>query len=134
MEEEAGIKDVSEINDEKNSREEIFTKVVRAGKRTYFFDVKATRKEDYYLTITESKKRIGKEGKAFYEKHKIFLYKEDFDKFIDGLKGAVDFIGNGQMVSKSPPVQTDPEKQDQEDQVISSTEFTDIEFDDLGKK
>ena len=86
MEEEAGIKEVINGSNEKNVKEEIYTKVVRAGKRTYFFDVKATRKEDYYLTITESKKRLGKEGKIFYEKHKIFLYKEDFEKFADGLK------------------------------------------------
>ncbi len=134
MEEEAGIKEISDVNDEKNSKEEIFTKVVRAGKRTYFFDVKATRKEDYYLTITESKKRMGKEGKAFYEKHKIFLYKEDFDKFIDGLRIAVDYIGNGQTELKSTPVRKGHEEEHQEEQVISSTEFTDIEFDDLGKK
>ncbi|MFZ0282879.1 MAG: DUF3276 family protein, partial [Bacteroidales bacterium] len=86
MEEEAGIKEAAIGHDEKFVKEEIYTKVVRAGKRTYFFDVKATRKEDYYLTITESKKRLGKEGKVFYEKHKIFLYKEDFEKFTDGLK------------------------------------------------
>ena len=65
MEEEAGIKEVINGHEEKNIKEEIFTKVVRAGKRTYFFDVKATRKDDYYLTITESKKRLGKEGKGF---------------------------------------------------------------------
>jgi hypothetical protein len=61
MEEDAGIKEVTIGNEEKVVKEEIYTKVVRAGKRTYFFDVKATRKEDYYLTITESKKRLGKE-------------------------------------------------------------------------
>src|SRR5512133_4241184 len=95
MEEEAGIKDVTNGQEEKTIKEEIFTKIVRAGKRTYFFDVKATRKDDYYLTITESKKRLGKEGKAFYEKHKIFLYKEDFEKFSDGLKDAVSYIDDG---------------------------------------
>ena len=95
MEEETGIKEDVNGSEEKNQKEEIFTKVVRAGKRTYFFDVKATRKEDYYLTITESKKRLGKEGKVFYEKHKIFLYKEDFEKFTEGLKDAVTYIGNG---------------------------------------
>ena len=84
MEDEAGIKEAIIGNNEKTTKEEIYTKVVRAGKRTYFFDVKATRKEDYYLTITESKKRLGKEGKFFYEKHKIFLYKEDFEKFAEG--------------------------------------------------
>ena len=134
MEEEAGIKEISDVNDEKSSKEEIFTKVVRAGKRTYFFDVKATRKEDYYLTITESKKRMGKDGKAFYEKHKIFLYKEDFDKFIDGLKIAIDYIGNGQTELKSTHVRKEPEEEQQEEQVISSTYFTNIDFEDLGKK
>ncbi|MBE0654857.1 MAG: DUF3276 family protein, partial [Bacteroidales bacterium] len=86
MEEEAGIKEVTDGLEEKIVKEEIFTKVVRAGKRTYFFDVKATRKDDYYLTITESKKRLGKEGKIFYEKHKKCLYKEDFEKCSDGLR------------------------------------------------
>ncbi len=84
----------------RTQKEEIFTRVVRAGKRTYFFDVKATRKEDYYLTITESKKRLGKEGKVFYEKHKIFLYKEDFEKFTEGLKETVAYIGNGKSEIK----------------------------------
>src|SRR5690606_4176904 len=100
MEEEAGIKEVINGSKEQIVQEEIYTKVVRAGKRTYFFDVKATRKEDYYLTITESKKRLGKEGKVFYEKHKIFLYREDFDKFSDGFKDAVDFIFNGSALPK----------------------------------
>jgi len=102
MEEEAGIQEVINGHDEKIIKEEIFTKVVRAGKRTYFFDVKATRKDDYYLTITESKKRLGKEGKVFYEKHKIFLYKEDFEKFSEGLKDAVAYIGNGKDILKAP--------------------------------
>ena len=65
---------------EMNDRDEIYSKPVRAGKRTYFFDVKATRNNDYYLTITESKKKLEKDGSQNYEKHKIFLYKEDFDK------------------------------------------------------
>jgi len=67
---------------------------MKAGKRTYFFDVKATRGQDYYLTITESKRRPGADpdGPASYEKHKIFLYKEDFNKFIDALHDAVDFV------------------------------------------
>ena len=89
---------------ERSDKEEVFTKVVRAGKRTYFFDVKSTRHEDLYLTITESKKRMGKDGKLFYEKHKIFLYKEDFEKFTEGLREAVTFAGNGDaMVAKFVP-------------------------------
>jgi hypothetical protein len=74
-----------------NGKAEIFSKRVRAGKRTYFFDVKATRSNDYYLTITESKRRYKDDG-YFYEKHKIFLYKEDFDKFVEALKGTVEHV------------------------------------------
>ena len=77
---------------EKRERDEVFSKAVRAGKRTYFFDVKKTRKEDYYLTITESKKRFTDDGKHHFEKHKIFLYKEDFEKFSNGLTEAIDVI------------------------------------------
>lgn len=133
MEEEAGIKEAIITSIEKNGKEEIYTKVVRAGKRTYFFDVKATRKEDYYLTITESKKRLGKEGKIFYEKHKIFLYKEDFDKFADGLKDAVTFIGNGKNDLKTEIMHSDTEVK-QETAELTDREFTNIDFDDLGKK
>ena len=74
-----------------NGKVEIYSQRVRAGKRTYFFDVKATRSNDYYLTITESKRKYKEDG-YFYEKHKIFLYKEDFDKFVDALKGTVDHV------------------------------------------
>ena len=80
---------------EMNDRDEIYSKPVRAGKRTYFFDVKATRNNDYYLTITESKKKLEKDGSQNYEKHKIFLYKEDFDKFAEGLDNAVAYIKAG---------------------------------------
>ncbi len=82
----------------KERREEIFSRAVRAGKRTYFFDVKATRANEYYLTITESKRRFNNEqGKFFYEKHKIFLYKEDFEKFSNGLKDVLSFIETGNI-------------------------------------
>lgn len=70
---------------------EIYSQRVRAGKRTYFFDIKSTRSNDYYLTITESKRRFKDEG-FFYEKHKIFLYKEDFDKFFEALKHSIDHV------------------------------------------
>ena len=73
-------------------RQEIYSKVIRAGKRTYFFDVKSTRGDEYYLTITESKKRFNDNGKYNYEKHKIFLYKEDFEKFIGSLQEVFDYI------------------------------------------
>ena len=73
-------------------RAEIFSKAVRAGKRTYFFDVKTTRKNEYYITITESKKRFDTDGRFHFEKHKMFLYKEDFSKFMEGLTDAVNYI------------------------------------------
>lgn len=133
MEEETGIKENLNGSEDKIQKEEIFTKVVRAGKRTYFFDVKATRKEDYYLTITESKKRLGNEGKVFYEKHKIFLYKEDFEKFSDGLKNAVEFISNGKEAAKVPEQELDS-KTNEDKEILTTEEFTNIEFDDLGKK
>jgi hypothetical protein len=133
MEEVAGIKEVINGQDEKNVKEEIFTRVVRAGKRTYFFDVKATRKDDYYLTITESKKRLGNEGKVFYEKHKIFLYKEDFEKFSEGLKDAITYIDNGknelQVARQSADVESIKDNSS-----LTVEEFTNVEFEDLGKK
>lgn len=76
---------------EERDREEIYSKRVKAGKRTYFFDVKSTRSSDYYITITESRRYPQGDGFA-YEKHKIFLYKEDFDKFIEALKDSVDHV------------------------------------------
>ncbi len=76
-------------------REEVFSKKVRAGKRTYFFDVKATRSGDYYLTLTESKKRL---EDGVFVKHKIFLYKEDFEKFTEGLTEMVEYIKSRQDV------------------------------------
>jgi len=80
---------------ENKEREEVFSRKVRAGKRTYFFDVKATRSNDYYLTVTESKKRL---EDGVFVKHKIFLYKEDFEKFAEGFKESVDFIKANQEV------------------------------------
>jgi uncharacterized protein DUF3276 len=72
-------------------KKEIFSERVRAGKRTYFFDVKATRSKDYYLTITESKRKYKDDGYT-YEKHKIFLYKEDFNKFVNALNHTVNHV------------------------------------------
>jgi len=84
-----------EDNKEKG-RDEIYSERVKAGKRTYFFDVKSTRSNDYYLTITESKRRFKDEGFT-YEKHKIFLYKEDFNKFIEALNDTVNHVKNELM-------------------------------------
>jgi len=87
-----------EEQDKQARREELFSRSVRAGKRTYFFDVKSTRGEEQYLTITESKRRFDSEqGKFFYEKHKLFLYREDFEKFIKGLNESIDFIETGKL-------------------------------------
>ncbi len=107
---------------EKVERQEIFSRAVRAGKRTYFFDVKSTRRNDYYLTITESKKRYHRDGRFYFEKHKIFLYKEDFDKFSEGLLESIEFIKN----EKPEPIELP------EDHKAEGTEnYTDVEFEDL---
>jgi len=82
---------VDDRND-RNEQEELYSQRVKAGKRTYFFDVKATRAQDYYLTITESRRRTNPDESVSYEKHKIFLYKEDFLKFVDALQDAVDYV------------------------------------------
>lgn len=103
-------------------RDDIFSKAVRAGKRTYFFDVKATRRNDYYLTITESKKKFNQDGTFYFEKHKLFLYKEDFDKFADGLEEVVDYIRANQPELKPKEEQKDSE---------APQKFTDVDFDDL---
>jgi hypothetical protein len=79
-----------------NEREEIFSKRVKAGKRTYFFDVKSTKSNDYYITITESKRRL-RDDSFYFEKHKIFLYKEDFGKFLEALQESVDHVKNDLM-------------------------------------
>ena len=84
--------DFDGANAQERSGEDVFSKPVRAGKRTYFFDVKTTKGNDYYLTITESKRKVEKDGSFVYDKHKIFLYKEDFDKFSEGLQEVIDYI------------------------------------------
>ena len=92
---------------ENREREEVFSKKVRAGKRTYFFDVKATRSNDYYVTITESKKRL---EDGVFIKHKIFLYKEDFEKFAEGLKDTIEYIkANQEVVEKRYEYSESPE-------------------------
>jgi len=107
---------------ERIENQEIFSKAVRAGKRTYFFDVKSTRRNDYYLTITESKKRFHKDGRFYFEKHKVFLYKEDFDKFSEGLSEVISYI---RTLKVEPPVDEDG----QEDKKMEG--YTNVEFEDL---
>ncbi len=112
-----------------DDREDVFSKAVRAGKRTYFFDVKSTRGRDLYLTITESKKHTHEDGTAHYDKHKIFLYKEDFDKFLDGLHEAFDEIDR---LRKSGDYRREEPASDRSDE--AGTGFTDVNFEDLGRK
>jgi hypothetical protein len=89
-----------EESDYSDTREDVFSRSVKAGKRTYFFDVKSTRDKELYITITESKKRFDNAlAKFVYDKHKIFLYQEDFEKFMHGLQDAYSFIETG----KEPP-------------------------------
>jgi hypothetical protein len=109
---------------ENNDRDKIFSKAIRAGKRTYFFDVKETKRSDFYVTITESKKRFEKDGRYFYEKHKIFLYKEDFEKFIDGLNEAV------QCANDAEPMEF---KDDVFEEINDPQDYTNVDFDDLEK-
>jgi GTPase Era involved in 16S rRNA processing len=123
-----------EGQNDRSDKEEVFTKVVRAGKRTYFFDVKSTRHEDLYLTITESKKRQGKEGKMFYEKHKIFLYKEDFEKFTEGLREAVTFAGNGELSHLAATGIEQAEAVEEAVAEVAADGFSDVDFEDLGSK
>ena len=114
-------------------RDDIFSKAVRAGKRTYFFDVKSTRGNDLYLTITESKKQF-KNGAPSYEKHKLFLYKEDFEKFQDGFNEAIEKIkdirsGNNEFIDPADEDHSDFESKVTEKETTEA--FTDVTFDDL---
>lgn len=106
--------------------DEVYSKAIRAGKRTYFFDVKSTRGNDLYLTITESKKKSNDTGKSYYEKHKVFLYKEDFDKFIDGLQHTLDVIKDLKEKGEFT-VEDDNENYRREEESI----LTDVKFEDL---
>jgi hypothetical protein len=113
----------------RDDREDVFSKAVRAGKRTYFFDVKSTRGRDLFLTITESKKHTHEDGSAHYDKHKIFLYKEDFDKFMDGLQDAIaeiDRLRSTGDYASSPEQGSTPEN--------DVPPFTDVNFEDLDRK
>ena len=119
-----------ENHENENEREEIFSKVVRAGKRTYFLDVKSTRRNDFYLTITESKKRFNRDGRHYFEKHKIFLYKEDFEKFTENLQDVINFIKN------NVPEQEPLEHAEVGAEVLSAKAegySSDVSFDDLGE-
>ena len=135
--------------------EEIFSKSVRAGRRTYFFDVRSTRADDYYMTVSESKRDFNEDGTPFYKKHKIYLYKEDFAKFKEALNEVSDYI----IKEKGEEVITnsDVKKNDITENTVeikkekievkkeikaevkpeikeeTSSDFTEVNFDDLGK-
>ena len=118
-------------------KEEIFSKVLRAGRRTYFFDVRSTRADDYYLTITESKKFTNDDGSFYYKKHKIYLYKEDFDGFREILEEMTDFIVNEkgeEVISERHQKDFKKEYDEQPVEQTASTaaeKFTDVSFDDI---
>ena len=104
---------------ENDKSSEIYSKVVRAGKRTYFFDVKATKGNDLYITLTESKKTFNDDGRDNYQKHKIFLYKEDFEKFREGLDD---------VLNKIESMRSEVE---QTSENTNSTSFSSVSFEDL---
>lgn len=116
-------------------QEEIFSQVLRAGRRTYFFDVRATKAEDYYLTVTESKKFTHDDGSFHYKKHKIYLYKEDFAEFNEMLQAATNFI----LKEKGEEVISERHQKDykKEEVTVSAEEtkttesFTDVSFEDI---
>ena len=117
-----------------HEQEEIHSKVMRAGRRTYFFDVRSTKAGDYYLTVTESKKFTHEDGSFHYKKHKIYLYKEDFEEFREILNEMMDFIidEKGQEVI-SERHQKDFRKDFSENGSLESSgsSFTDVDFDDI---
>jgi hypothetical protein len=121
-------------SENRSNRDVVFSKRIKAGKRVYFFDVKSTRGNDLYLTITESKRRPGEsDDRPIFEKHKLFVYREDFDKFSDGFHEALDYIRNNpteRMLNPTPMNHTSNGVETAEQEKGS---FTDIEFDDLGK-
>ena len=104
--------------DDVENRDEVYSNAVRAGKRTYFFDVKATRGNDLYVTITESKKKYKDDGEFFYEKHKLFLYKEDFEKFKDGFDDVLNKISELRATGNY--------KEDNKEDYTSEVKFEDL--------
>ena len=119
-------------------QEEIHSKVLRAGRRTYFFDVRSTKAGDYYLTVTESKKFTHEDGSFHYKKHKIYLYKEDFDKFADSINEIIAFIreANPQPIElDDSPVDEQEQKTDLSKELVKKEkDFTNVEFEDLGEE
>jgi hypothetical protein len=113
-------------NSDSKFNQDIHSKVVRAGKRTYFFDVKSTRNDEFYLTITESKKRFEDNGNFHFEKHKIFLYKEDFEKFAECLQEIIGYINENQVESATEDL---PLNSKNEEEPIAN--YTKVDFEDI---
>lgn len=123
-------------NPELNVKPGIYSKSIRAGKRTYFFDVKSTRNNEYYLTITESKRKFFDNGSYKYEKHKLFLYPEDFEKFTHSLEEIIQFIKETQPELKQEGASESQEKKSEEVTVdleseLAGKDFSDIDFEDI---
>lgn len=120
-----------------NDKEEIYSKVLRAGRRTYFFDVRSTKAGDYYLTITESKKFTNEDGSFHYKKHKIYLYKEDFVEFRDILGEMTKYIidEKGEEVISEKHQKDFTRESDFNGATVNSSSnsdsFTDINFEDI---
>jgi len=115
-------------------QEEIFSKVLRAGRRTYFFDVRSTKAEDYYLTVTESKKFTHDDGSFHYKKHKIYLYKEDFQSFREIMEEMMDYIisEKGQeVISERHQKDFKKEEPSENKEETPRENFTDVDFDDI---
>ena len=115
-------------------QEEIYSKVLRAGRRTYFFDVRSTKAGDYYLTITESKKFTHDDGSFHYKKHKIYLYKEDFTAFKEIMEEMMDYIIDEkglEVISERHKKDYKKEDHNVENNGTASGNFTDVDFDDI---
>jgi len=108
-------------------KEEIFSKVLRAGRRTYFFDVRSTKADDYYVTITESKKFTEEDGSFHFKKHKIYLYKEDFASFKEILNEMTDYV----LSQKGEEVISERHQKDFKKELANSNSYTNVEFDDF---
>lgn len=122
------------MNDSKfQEQEEIFSQIMRAGRRTYFFDVRETKAGDYYLTITESKKFTNEDGSFHFKKHKIFLYKEDFQEFKEHLDQATDFIlkEKGEEVISERHQKDFVKPSEKNEKEGDAENFTDVDFEDI---
>ena len=126
-----------------NVNEDIFSKVLRAGRRTYFFDVRSTKAGDYYLTISESKKFTNEDGTFYFKKHKIYLYKEDFQNFSEILgemtkyiideKGSevISEIHDKDFKAKKAEEENNEEKKEDSSDKENTDKFTDVSFEDI---